>query len=159
MSNSASRVVHPAEARVRAPRVSLDGNIVVESKTLGTNVSYRLTTDNVSKSGLLLHWSNDSRLPFIINTLIEMTIDPGATILKQPVNCLGKIVRKEGAVPTQFGVRIVQIDNSDLEVWEACVSLLERDARHLVTEDPAEHDEQADSLKKRHELVSVPAKH
>ena len=156
MSNSAGRVVHPGEARVRAPRVALEESIVVESKTLGTNVSYRLTTHNVSKSGLLLHWSNDSRLPFIINTLIEMTIDPGAVVLKQPVNCLGKIVRKEGSVPTEFGVRIVQIDNSDLEAWESCVSVLERDAKHLVTE---EVDDQDEPLKKRHEAVVASAKH
>jgi len=141
MSNAA-RIVRPAESRVRAPRVTLATDLTVDAKTLGTNTTYRLSSGNVSKSGLLLQWHNDSRVPFIVNTLVEMTIDPGTGFLRQPVNCLGKIVRREGAMdgPSSFGVRIIQIDNADLEVWETCVGVLERDARHLVSESIGDMD-------------------
>lgn len=131
------KYVRPVESRVRAQRMDVDGSMVVDSKTLGTSITYRLTTRNVSKSGMLLSWNNDSHVPFIVNTLIEMTIDPGARWLSQPVPCLGKVVRREegGSAGASFGIRIIQIDNSDLEAWEACVGSLERDAEHLTSDE------------------------
>lgn len=128
------KYVRPVETRIRAPRMEVDQALVVDSKTLGTTISYRLTTMNVSKSGLLLQWTNESHVPFIVNTLIELTIDPGRRWLPQPVPCLGKVVRREevGVEGARFGVRIVQIDNADLEAWEGCIKALEKEAGHLT---------------------------
>ena len=145
------KYVRPGESRVRSPRTGVDNSLVVDSKTLGTSINYRLTTKNVSKSGLLLSWNNDSHVPFIVNTLIEMTIDPGSRWLSRPVPCLGKVVRREeiGAAGANFGIRIVQIDNSDLEAWEACIISLEKDAEHLTSSEDF-NPEPADNARERY---------
>ncbi|MGL1622445.1 hypothetical protein ACSTG8_23680, partial [Vibrio parahaemolyticus] len=84
-----------------------------------------LFTEDVSRSGILLVWERDSRVPFIVNTLIEMTIDPQGACLGKPVTCLGKVVRREATGEahghgTRLGVHIVQIDTTDLNAWEGC---------------------------------------
>jgi PilZ domain len=115
---------------VRAPRVPLD--LKVHSRTIGTNVAYSLTTADVSRSGLLLVWQHDEKVPFIVNTLLELTIDPLGRCLEKPVSCLGKVVRREedsavqGDTGTKLGVQIVQIDKSDQNIWEGCLGELEK---------------------------------
>jgi len=115
---------------VRAPRVPLD--LKVHSRTIGSSVAYNLTTADVSRSGLLLVWQHDEKVPFIVNTLLELTIDPLGRCLEKPVSCLGKVVRREddgsdrGDSGTKLGVQIVQIDKSDQHVWEGCLGELEK---------------------------------
>ena len=123
------RHVRHGQLRVRAPRVPID--LVVKSKTIGTDSAYSLYTEDVSRSGLLLVWDRDSRMPFIVNTLMEMIIDPDGNCLGKPVTCLGKVVRREGSADglghaARLGVQIVQIDNTDLKAWEGCLLELER---------------------------------
>ncbi len=125
-----ARLVRPSSMRVRAPRVPVD--LMVESRTIGTNASYKFTTIDISRSGLLLSWQRDTKMPFIVNTLLELTIDPKGDCLDKPVACLGKVVRREandeddtGKTMT-LGIQIVQIDNTDLAQWEGCLSQLER---------------------------------
>ena len=93
MSSVISRLVRPSVMRVRAPRVQM--GIEVESKTIGTSASYVLNTEDISRSGLCLVWEREQRMPFNVNTLIEMTIDPKGACLDKPVSCLGKVVRRE----------------------------------------------------------------
>lgn len=131
MSRTA-KLVRPANMRVRAPRVPMD--LEVESRTIGTSAAYRFSTVDVSRSGLLLQWDREAKMPFIINTLLEITIDPTASCLEKPVLCLGKVVRREhealdgtdAVSPLRLGIQIVQIDNSDLAEWEVCLMELER---------------------------------
>jgi hypothetical protein len=115
--------------RVRAPRVPMD--LEVASRTIGTDAAYQLYTEDISRSGLLLVWDRDIKMPFIVNTLLELTIDPKGTCLDRPVTCLGKVVRREadpesGSFSARLGIQIVQIDNTDLVEWEGCVNELER---------------------------------
>jgi hypothetical protein len=130
--NQYARLVRPSKLRVRAPRVPID--LKVNSKTIGTNASYQFYTEDISRSGLLLVWDRGTFMPFNVNTLLEMTIDPGGNYLGKPLTCLGKVVRREidkGDVETtpgstRLGVQIVQIDKSDLNAWEGCLAQLER---------------------------------
>lgn len=120
-------ILRPSKTRVRAPRISID--LTVASKTIGTDANYSLSTLDISRSGLLLEWDRNVKVPFNVNTIIEMTIDPDSNWLGGPVSCLGKIVRRENvdnSTHAKFGVQIVQIDNSDLSVWENCVTELEK---------------------------------
>jgi hypothetical protein len=115
--------------RSRAPRVPVD--LEVESRTIGSHASYNLYTQDISRSGLLLVWDRDVKMPFIVNTLIEMVIDPTSTCLDKPVTCLGKVVRRDADGPedrfhARLGIQIVQIDNTDLLAWEGCLAQLER---------------------------------
>ena len=114
---------------IRAPRVNID--LIVKSKTIGTNTDYNLVTEDVSRSGILLVWERESRVPFIVNTLIEMTIDPTGEHLGKPVNCLGKVIRREatgeaGGHGTRLGIQIVQMEHLELNVWEGCLKELEQ---------------------------------
>jgi len=130
--NQYARLVRPNKLRIRAPRVPFD--LKVESKTIGTAFSYQLYTEDISRSGLLLVWDRDSQMPFNINTILEMTIDPKGDYLGKPLVCLGKVVRRElekdevqhTTLATRLGVQIVQIDKSDLHAWENCLTQLER---------------------------------
>lgn len=113
-----------ARDRVRAPRFKLENGLVVSSKTIGTDVAFHLSTENVSRSGMLLRWLQTRPIPFLENTIIEMVIDPKGETLMRPVACLGKIVRRRGNSSQgdlEFGIAIIQIDNADLDVWEACL--------------------------------------
>lgn len=122
------RIVRPNKLAVRAPRVSID--LVVESKTLGTSAAYSMSTEDVSRSGLLLVWERKTKMPFIVNTLIEMTIDPKGSCLSKPLTCLGKVVRRDAqdcdSQSTRFGIQIVQMDPGDIQNWEGCLSELEK---------------------------------
>lgn len=117
----------PAD-RVRATRFSK--RLFVASKTIGTEVTFNLSTQNVSRSGLKLGWEQMRPIPFIENTIIEMTIDPMREFLKEPLQCLGKVVRREGVQSKQsgsnlsFGISIIQIDATDLDLWESCLAAI-----------------------------------
>lgn len=105
--------------------------VQVESRTIGSFTSYQLYTQDVSRSGLLLVWDSTLQMPFNVNTLIEMVIDPGGQCLEKPLTCLGKVVRRDLDTASQkyraqLGVQIVQIDQGDLAAWEGCVTKLER---------------------------------
>ena len=127
-----SRFQRPSKEKTRATRVPID--ITVESKTIGTEAWCKMTTVDISKSGMLLTWSRKSKMPYIENTIIELTIDPDGRHFKAPVFCLAKVVRKakpeksasyRGDLGRELGVQIVQIDNDDYDVWENCLNQLE----------------------------------
>jgi len=114
--------------RVRAPRFRPKERVIVNSKTIGTYLTYKLSTENLSRSGMLLEWQQNRPIPFIENTILEMTIDPDSRVLGKPLQCLGKIVRRkkseDHAGETQFGVSIIQIEQEDMEDWHSCIDEL-----------------------------------
>jgi hypothetical protein len=121
----------PGNPRVRSPRFQTARELVVHSKTIGTALSYKLKTEDISISGLLLTWEHNTQVPFLINTLVEMQIDPTCQWLDRPLNCVGKVVRRfgtDGVLGTKFGITIVQMDPNSIQEWENCVSTLETEA-------------------------------
>jgi hypothetical protein len=125
---SITRVIRTNYPGLRAKRIPLQGGLSVESKTLGTMLSYDMATQNVSRTGMLLTLGRSKKVPFQVNTLIEMLVDGDAELFERPVSCLGKVVRLEKAedeVEAKYGVHIVQIDARDLDVWEKGVVQLE----------------------------------
>ncbi len=137
-----STTIHPVkipESRVRAERVG--AAIIVESKTIGTDIRYKLETENISKSGMLLSWKRNTKIPFGVNTILEMKIDPQGSWFGSPVSCLGKVVRcqneSEESKNKVFGIRIVQINNEDMAKWEVGIQDFSSDSgtSHMVVED------------------------
>ncbi len=129
------RVLRPADTRVRAKRIETTKPLVVESKTMGTPMVYNLPMDNVSRTGLLLSMGGNRKLPFLVNTLLEMTVDPQGALFERPIQCLGKIVRmqrNEDKV-TRFGVAIVQIEGKDAQTWERTLATLEAEPAQLLS--------------------------
>ena len=119
-----------AKERVRATRYVPTQNLVVASKTIGTDLTFNLKTYNLSRTGMLLGWEQMRPIPFIENTILELSIDPGNNVLRKPVHCLGKVVRRSGkqghtsASDLSFGICIIQMDHADLEHWESCLAEL-----------------------------------
>ena len=138
---SLDRNIRGAQGKVAAPRYrTMDQALRVTSRTLGVPVDYELVSANISKSGILMEYASgqgqpvNQRIPFNVNTLVELTIDPGQQWLQRPVQCVGKVVRlahaASGAI--QYGVKIVQIEGGENEVWESCFRHLEEYASHLL---------------------------
>lgn len=129
-----------AESRARATRFKVEDDLKVSSRTIGTGTQYTLMTNDLSRSGLLLSWRHRvNGVPFRENTLIEMVIDPDKQLLSEPVECIGKVVRKvvqkaEGR-EVHFGIRIVQIENNDMNEWENCIDYLSTNHQHLIMDD------------------------
>ena len=144
-----SRLLRPSKVRVRAPRIPID--LHVDSRTIGTNANYKLSTEDVSRSGLLLVWDRETAMPFIENTILELTIDPDSNCLGDPVNCLGKVVRREeSGGASVLGVQIVQMDNSDMDIWEGCLTELERKFGITTSNKIPGQEEEGIVPKKRH---------
>lgn len=124
------RKTDPTQVRANRIPVYSQGMKVV-SKTIGTPLNYNLQTENLSRTGLLISKGNYKDIPFAINTLLEMTIDPDCQVFENPVRCLGKVVRTldTGAAPQnsreQFGVQIIQIEGRDASDWESNIDRLE----------------------------------
>ncbi len=115
---------------VRAPRMPAE--LLIEARTLGTNQVYELGTVDVSRSGILVSWSRRGRMPYLVNTILEITIDPECSMLSAPVFCLAKVVRRDVTkddrthTAGELGIQILQMDQSDATVWENCVTALEQ---------------------------------
>lgn len=129
----------PAESRLRAPRFRMEKELRVSSRTIGTGVHYQLSTSDISRSGMLLSWRHAiNKVPFRENTLLELTIDPDQQLFKEPVHCIGKVVRKinengKTNADVELGIQIVQIENGDLSEWDLCIDYLTKNAEHLIT--------------------------
>lgn len=120
-------LMRPLDARVRARRVEVLNGMTVESRTLGTPMVYSLTPDNMSRTGILLGIGNNKKVPYQVNTILELTVDPRGKLFDKPVQCLGKIVRvaSDDAAKPAFGIHIVQMDAKDTIAWETTVAALE----------------------------------
>lgn len=116
--------------RSRARRLELNKELLVKSRTIGGGMSYDLFSENISKSGLLLSWNKMAKIPFLEKTILDMVIDPYATVFDTPIKCLGKVVRRTGGsnseTTSMFGIRIVQMDTDEIVQWEKKVSFLEK---------------------------------
>ena len=132
MQSNPAKIVRPAESKVRAKRVG--ANLTAETRTIGVPLAFKVIMENVSRTGFLLSPAANDRMPYQINTLIEMTVDPGAIKLDRPIFLLGRIVRTVLSEDTKrFGVHIVQIDSKDYNSWEKYISDLEGQTELALT--------------------------
>lgn len=122
------------DSKVRAKRIGVTQSVDVESRTLGTLMTYNMSTGNVSRSGLLLQVGTNRKVPYLVNTIVELTVDKDCQMFDRPVSCLGKVVRVtlDGERRPQYGVQIIQLDGDDLSVWEKGVNELESSSRALL---------------------------
>lgn len=132
------RSLRGAQHKSAAPRyATTQPALNIAIRTLGSPVSYNLSSANISKSGLLMENHSRTRIPFNVNTLVEIDIDIEGNWLQRPIQCVGKVIRlaQDADGNAQFGIKIVQIDGSESDVWESCFRQLEQNARHLVMHD------------------------
>lgn len=127
----------PPARRIIKDAFGLEG-LIVESKTMGTNMVYNLSPRNFSRTGMLLSSGRYKKLPFKVNTLLEMTIDTRGVLFAKPVQVLGKVVRLENgsgeeSEHVRFGVQILQMENDAMDRWEDRMTALEASAERLLT--------------------------
>ncbi len=118
-----------SSTQVRAARINMGNKpLKVDSRTLGTTLNYHLATADLSRTGMKLTMGNYKRVPFNINTLLELTIDPEAEFFDAPVQCMGKVVRRDdvGNKTEEYGVHIVHFENDDGDEWAQSIAKLER---------------------------------
>jgi hypothetical protein len=117
------------EQKICAKRIDVKRAVIVESRTLGAPMVFSMPTQNLSRTGLLLVGLDGYKIPYQVNTLLEMSIDTTGSFLDQPVPCLGKIVRiqEEKEKKAFFGVQIVHMEPKDQSLWDKAVANLERD--------------------------------
>ena len=125
---STPRLARPLDGKERAPRIVPQQGlqVLVDSNTLGVPQGYRLPVENLSLSGLLLTRGSYRHVPYQINTLIELAIDPEGGLLDRPIHCLGKVVRltTESGHRREFGIQIIHMDSKDQTVWEKGLAAL-----------------------------------
>ena len=119
--------------RIQNARFEIKPSITVSAKTFGTRVSHDCVTVNVSRSGVLLTAGGPARIPFIQNTLLELTLKKDDNWLTEPVHCIAKVVRCREAlgrnreVVRQFGIKIIEMNPHDEKVWESALHSIEDD--------------------------------
>lgn len=131
-----SRHLRLSDGRVRARRIASDRGLFVESRTIGTEMTYNLETDNLSRTGFLLNTGGYYKVPFQVNTILELTIDTRGRLFRDPVQCLAKVVRieietddeRDGAHLRRYGVAIVQMEGQNIEAWDKGLTQIERES-------------------------------
>jgi hypothetical protein len=115
-----------------APRVIAPKRMQISVQTIGTDLSYSLEVLNMSMSGLLLKWERSQSLPFIEKTIIEIIVDPNASILQAPVRYMGQVVRRVKKLDEPsgmlLGVKILQMDEFNRDLWSECVESCQSDS-------------------------------
>lgn len=115
---------------VRASRFAPHQNLQVFARTFGTRGDFIMLAENVSKTGVLISEMDGSKTPFVVNTIIEVVLDPKCQEFKNPIRCLGKVMRAEcnttikGLV--KFGVRLIDMDDEANSRWHTYVDRIER---------------------------------
>lgn len=117
------------ESLLRAPRFQPKNELSIQAKTLGTSIDYGFSACNLSRTGLLIRQNHSFKVPFLVNTLVEILIDSKAEWFSQPIECIGKVVRivpdkSMENMPDQFGVQIVQIDKPFSDTWDKSIDEL-----------------------------------
>lgn len=122
------------DQKVRAKRIDVKRSVMVESRTIGAPMVFSLATENLSRTGLLLAGANGYKIPYQLNTLVEMSIDTTGQLLHNPIACLGKVVRIIGRDQKRdyFGVQIVHMDSKEQISWEKAVAQLEAAEARLL---------------------------
>ena len=124
----------------RAGRFETKPFLNLQVKTFGSIGKYLLHTINISKSGMLLGTENN-RVPFRANTIIELEICGDDKMLKEDLQCIGKVIRRQEVSTNLFNAKLgfaVQIsellDGGD-GVWASLVDTIEssmlKDFDHL----------------------------
>lgn len=118
---------HLLEGKSRAERVPPPGPCFVETKTIGTTLAYNLPLENFSRTGFLLSSGPYLRIPFQVNTILELNVDPRGTVFEQPFQFLAKIVRlnKKTTDLSHYGVQILQVDSKDAHHWQKALDRIE----------------------------------
>jgi hypothetical protein len=106
---SAPRIL---ETKKPAKRYTPSAQMLVTAKTIGTKIDFKMPISNMSETGMLLTWTEDRRVPFSINTILEVEVVGESNLDKRNISCLAKVIHttKTPEGSQRFGVKIIQAD-------------------------------------------------
>lgn len=118
-----------SDRKIQCARFEVQPSITVRARTFGARDHYALHGVNISKSGLLMLADARDRVPFIVNTLLEVQLE-GSNWLREPVSCLAKVVRNEmrtedGKRQQEFGIKFIEFSDHGMEVWKDAIANIE----------------------------------
>lgn len=104
-------------------------NVQAVARTIGTKINFKMPVENLSATGMLLSWAEKERVPFSVNTILELEVSAtGPT--GQNVQCLAKVIhagtQEDGR--RRFGVKIIQTEDEEYTAWQSIISHIEAQA-------------------------------
>ena len=106
--------------------------LLVDASTFGVRKKYRLRTENISRSGILVLNDDNEKVPFRLSTILELGIDPVQGWIPESLMCSGKIVRMASlpnSVGTNFeafGVALIDLTKPQAETWNGLIDAIEK---------------------------------
>jgi hypothetical protein len=129
----------------RAPRFAPDQQLHVLVQTFGTRDDYEIVLENLSRSGLLVTMGHGEELPFRVNTLVDLVIDPHKRAFPKPIKATGKIVRRIDGEPgsedarrhvSRLGIAIIEVQPGLEQDWQRALDALAVEAGEEVPQRP-----------------------
>ena len=110
----------------RQQRFDTPGGYQVTARTIGTRLAFQLPITNMSRTGMMIEWSKDLKVPFNVNSILELEVSAGSSEEPITVGCLGKVVRTTTANGVNgFGIKIIQADTDNQVAWQQLVGELD----------------------------------
>lgn len=115
-----------SEAKKPAKRYT-NCDVMVSARTIGTKIHFKMPVLNVSATGMLLSWSEVEKVPFNVNTILELDINSADAPHLKTVQCLAKVIHtaiQDGGT-RRFGVKIIQTEDEEKSQWTSMIQILE----------------------------------
>lgn len=118
---------------LRAVRFDTRNQLSVIIRPTNSHETYRMHTENVSKSGVLLVEDVGEKPHYELQGMIEITIDPDMAIFEKPLEIEGEIARLESLGQNddmlkkhfRYGVRLINIDEETQKSWYNFIETVE----------------------------------
>ena len=120
-------VARDGEAKKPAKRYNSE-DIHVTARTIGTKINFKMPVVNMSVTGMLLSWQDSKKVPFAVNTILELCVNAeGKVASANSINCLAKVVHTSTQADGRrnFGVKIIQSDDEELAAWTSVIKQIE----------------------------------
>lgn len=112
----------------RPQRKSVTTPHYLRSKTIGTSISYPMQILDVSENGMKLRGEAEQNLPFMENTLIEVSLPVrlGENLPEQVIQTLAKVVRLEDddRAAKDYGIKLIFLEPGCHQLWKEAVTYL-----------------------------------
>ena len=103
-------------------------DVLVTARTLGTKFNFKMPVLNLSATGMLLTWLEKPRVPFHLNTLLELIVSSTESGAITTTQCVAKVIHtatnENGE--RRCGVKIIQSEDEDMTSWNSIVAEIER---------------------------------
>ena len=120
------------DAETKKPAKRFESKDVhVSARTIGTKINFKMPVVNVSLTGMLLTWQDTKKVPFSVNTILELDVRAeGKNPRSKGIQCLAKVIHTSTQPDGKrnFGVKIIQTDDDEISAWANVINQMELEA-------------------------------